>query len=560
MKRMRQKFFAGGGATATISGLILASGLIIGLMMSCNKDESSKPTSPNIPVAPVYDAPSENSNSMGFYSAKGDGQYGAFVNERSEFQISVPTGEYLLTYTTTIGTFYVAFRATNASILFIGLTSGVSVSEASVQKGKIINETQRNWQSNYVTLFAWPDGPAWNGVFQSDGSAAVVLIANQSVAPGVNKLPEPQPAVMPQSTPNPQPTANPTQPNPQITVTPTVKPTYPSVNPESQLIIAEVTDPQTDVGIVITGDSQQETLIISGIKDSSGYLTSVSGVKLLSIRDNAWAYLKLGNDSLPTSVEYSDGMKGEFSNYTDKSVDVTIYDHGTKKGGPYSLPVDMNKIRQDQANLKGIGQIQDPTNPCKAKQPHRLQGFPLWLGALSSTLSNFGCFLAVDAAIASGGIAIPLAALSCGSALLEGIDLWYSFTGTTKPPIIQTLDNLDAVIQNGSLAVGCIPTDLFSMATCLFGLGKLIYDETQKAEAAGTLDTPCKQEDACSGVEAVCKKWNGMYYYYGVNDCWCNYDSGAFCTGNHPNFLSECRGISGTVSGCVAGVSYCKTK
>ena len=171
-------------------------------MMSCKDDDSSKPTSPNIPVAPVYDAPSENSNSMGFYSAKGDGQYGAFVNERSEFQISVPTGEYLLTYTTTIGTFYVAFRATNASILFIGLTSGVSVSEASVQKGKIINETQRNWQSNSVTLFAWPDGPAWNGVFQSDGSAAVVLIANQSVASGVDTLPEPQPATTPTQQPN----------------------------------------------------------------------------------------------------------------------------------------------------------------------------------------------------------------------------------------------------------------------------------------------------------------------------------------------------------------------
>ena len=539
------------GSIAVI-GFILATALIAGLMISC-KEESSKPTAPSIPVGPDWQT-SENSNEMGFYSGKGDGQFGAFVNDSSEFQISVPAGDFLLTYVVNGATYYVAFRATEAAILHIGLHQGARVSKASIKKGRITSESQKKWQSNDVTLFAWPDGPAWNSVFESDGSVAITLIDNQQVAPDVVILPEPQPAQ------NPQPAANPTQPNPQTTVTPTVKPTYPSVNPESQLIIAEVTDHQADVGMVITGNSQQETLIVSGIKDSSGYLTSVSGVKLLSIRENAWAYLRLGNDSLPTSIEYSDGMKGEFSNYTDKSVDVTIYEHGTKKGGPYSLPVDMDKIRQDQANLKGIGQIPDATNPCKAKQPHRLQGFPLWLGALSSTLSNFGCFLAVDAAIASGGIAIPLAALSCGSALLEGIDLWYSFTGTTKPPIIQTLDNLDAVIQNGSLAVGCIPTDLFSMATCLFGLGKLIYDETQKAEAAGTLDIPCKQEDACPGVETVCKKWSGMYYYYGVNDCWCNYDSGAFCTGNHPKFLSECRGISGTVSGCVVGVSYCKTK
>ncbi|GAK52130.1 hypothetical protein GobsU_17960 [Candidatus Moduliflexus flocculans] len=238
-ERVTSNFFVGGGDTAaTISGLILASALIAGLMISCKEESSSKPTSPNIPIYPEGQT-SDNSNQMGFYSAKGDGQFGAFVNENSEFQISVPAGEFLLTYVTNTGTYYVAFRATNAAILFIGLNKGGQVLEASVQKGKITNESQKNWRSNSVTLFAWPGSDlVWNAAFQSDGSAAVVLIKNQSVAPDVNKLPEPSrpvpcPVTNPTATPTPEPgtpTATPTIQIPTPTPT-TIIPTPTSANP-----------------------------------------------------------------------------------------------------------------------------------------------------------------------------------------------------------------------------------------------------------------------------------------------------------------------------------------
>ena len=172
---------------------LIAIGLAgIGLMMSCNEDNSSKPTASNIPMFPAGQS-SENSEEMGFYSSNGDGQFGAWAGDLAEFQIGVPAGEYLLTYSSTVGTFYVAFRATNAAILHIGLLGNDRVASATIQKGKITNESVNTWGSNAVTLFAWPgSGVAWNVVFQSDGSWPINLITGGQVASGVNKLSGPE--------------------------------------------------------------------------------------------------------------------------------------------------------------------------------------------------------------------------------------------------------------------------------------------------------------------------------------------------------------------------------
>ena len=179
-------------ASTRLFGLIAIGLAGIGLMMSCNEDNSSKPTASNIPMFPEGQS-SENSEEMGFYSSNGDGQFGAWAGDLAEFQIGVPAGEYLLTYSSTVGTFYVAFRATNAAILHIGLLGNDRVASATIQKGKITNESVNTWGSNAVTLFAWPgSGVAWNVVFQSDGSWPINLITGGQVASGVNKLSGPE--------------------------------------------------------------------------------------------------------------------------------------------------------------------------------------------------------------------------------------------------------------------------------------------------------------------------------------------------------------------------------
>ena len=179
-------------ASTRLFGLIAIGLAGIGLMMSCNEDNSSKPTASNIPMFPEGQS-SDNSEEMGFYSSNGNGQLGAWAGDLAEFQIGVPAGEYLLTYSSTVGTFYVAFRATNAAILHIGLLGNDRVASATIQKGKITNESVNKWGSNAVTLFAWPgSGVAWNVVFQSDGSWPINLIVGGQVASGINKLSGPE--------------------------------------------------------------------------------------------------------------------------------------------------------------------------------------------------------------------------------------------------------------------------------------------------------------------------------------------------------------------------------
>ena len=177
-------------ASKRLLGLIAIGMVGIGLMMSCNEDNSSKPTVSNIPMFPEGQS-SENSEDMGFYSSSGDGQFGAWAGDIAEFLISVPAGDYLLTYSSTVGTFYVAFRATNAAVLHIGLIGNDRVSSASIEKGAITNTSLSKWESQGVALFAWPgSGAAWNSVFQGNG-AVIVMISGGQAASGVYKLPAP---------------------------------------------------------------------------------------------------------------------------------------------------------------------------------------------------------------------------------------------------------------------------------------------------------------------------------------------------------------------------------
>ena len=86
-------------------GLFALGALSVGLMISCGKDDSSAPTAPTVPLFPAGQS-SEYSNEMGFYSSNGDGQFGAWAGDCSEFLVGVPAGDFLLTYRTTLGAFY----------------------------------------------------------------------------------------------------------------------------------------------------------------------------------------------------------------------------------------------------------------------------------------------------------------------------------------------------------------------------------------------------------------------------------------------------------------------
>ena len=183
-------------------------------MIGCQENKETRLTVPSIPLYPHISSENDNVN---FYAERGNGQIGAYVGH-GEFKFSVPTGEYLLTYTTTLGTFYLVFRANDHAILHIGLHSGDILQEALLQRGRIITSApnyrinaQSPWVSGSVELHSWPGSgsPAPVDTFTPDSSSSQPLVKDGHVDPSIEQLspnPDSQPTPKPNPTPVPQPT------------------------------------------------------------------------------------------------------------------------------------------------------------------------------------------------------------------------------------------------------------------------------------------------------------------------------------------------------------------
>ena len=131
------------------------------LMTGCDRQARHNPTAPD-------SSQSQSAESLSnFYSGQGvSDTYGAYVGHEN-FVIQVPAGEYLLEYLTDLGTFYLAFRATERALLYIGLHSGDAVQKAVVYPGVIIDTTGETQDHGNVTLFCWPGSSmSWPEVFR----------------------------------------------------------------------------------------------------------------------------------------------------------------------------------------------------------------------------------------------------------------------------------------------------------------------------------------------------------------------------------------------------------
>ena len=141
---------------------MIAVGLVLGLalfgVISCDQgDESSSPSGINPITYSNFDVQGAVSNEYGVN--KGDGY----------FQVNVPeAGDYRLTYTTELGTFYLLFRAEGGALLTIGLTQYADgtydeVSEVSLETGAIAEDGAQDAGNmsivviGIVTVYSWQD-------------------------------------------------------------------------------------------------------------------------------------------------------------------------------------------------------------------------------------------------------------------------------------------------------------------------------------------------------------------------------------------------------------------
>ena len=97
------------------------------------------------------------------------------------FQVFVPAGDYLVTYSIAGGgTYNVAFRASKSAAVSIGIHPEHQLTEIWLQKGSINTYYGYVWPSGPVTLYSWPapsfTSPSWEYVFTPEQDSEKMLL------------------------------------------------------------------------------------------------------------------------------------------------------------------------------------------------------------------------------------------------------------------------------------------------------------------------------------------------------------------------------------------------
>ena len=177
-------------------------------IIGCKEKHTRQITSPSIPLHPLWENPTGDTSQSNFWTEGGNGDFGASTGE-GECRISTPAGDFLLAYTTQLGTFHISFRATQNAILHIGLTPNDTVSEVILYKGTCTGTPSTTWSSDTVHVYSWPgsDSPTWQSVFTKNAaSAPITLISGGNIDPDVTTLPDSSPSSpsTPGSVPTPE--------------------------------------------------------------------------------------------------------------------------------------------------------------------------------------------------------------------------------------------------------------------------------------------------------------------------------------------------------------------
>lgn len=131
------------------------------------------------PTAPV-EVLSNPAHLANFWVGRGQNKLGVYKGEEL-LQIQAPEGEYLLMYTTNLGTFYVVFKAgPEGAFLAIGLQPGDEVQQVILQKGTIPDDAPPLPESREgVYIYFWPGNPtvtSWEVIFTADPSVALIFL------------------------------------------------------------------------------------------------------------------------------------------------------------------------------------------------------------------------------------------------------------------------------------------------------------------------------------------------------------------------------------------------
>ena len=191
-------------------------------------------------------------------------------------------------------------------------------------------------------------------------------------------------------------------------------PTVPPISPEpegsfsEEFVLVQVTDSESNI-IFVIGKENEDAMAILGEKDNQGDATRITGAVYVTEQGDAF-YLEAGIDGLPTYIIDSEGNTVIFENYTNSTVDVSIYD---SNGNLIQEPITINI---DPSDLLEIKQLYSSFYSKQRWSTNNTVAALRW-GAVAVELA--GCAAHTAAALATYGALAPAALRSCGSALLS---------------------------------------------------------------------------------------------------------------------------------------------
>jgi len=148
--------------------------------------------------------------------------------------------------------------------------------------------------------------------------------------------------------------------------------------------------------------------------------------------------ITLDKDYLPTTMEFPDGSKVEYSNYTSEGATATYRRPDGSVGGQTFVQMPFDDIQKGAEAVKKYAESPQPNedNPvpsptggtssptdsnCKEVMGNFCKQVENLIWGASQLVSALSCATSITAAVLTGGFAIPLAALACGSVVLNGI-------------------------------------------------------------------------------------------------------------------------------------------
>ncbi len=195
---------------------------------------------------------------------------------------------------------------------------------------------------------------------------------------------------------------------------PTIPPI--SLEPEGsfseEFVLVQVTDPESNI-IFVTGKENEDAMAILGEKDIEGDPTGITGVVYVSEQGDSFG-IDAGIDGLPTYLIDSEGNTVIFENYTNSTVDVSIYD---SNGNLIQEPTTINIDPADLVELKQL------YNSFYLKQRWSVKNEADVLKWGGVALSVGGCVATLGLTYYTGGVfaLTPAVEWACGRASLSTI-------------------------------------------------------------------------------------------------------------------------------------------